>query len=93
MWEHAKSLGLEVVGTQAHARKPELVTFDILQHTLADCVGRAFFEREGQVFVILCAAVFWLGVAPQDAMKKTELAAKHYQQLVSTPRLAAGGAQ
>lgn len=57
VWEHAKSLGFEVVGTQAHARKPELVTFDILQHTLTDCVDRSFFEREGQVFVILCAAV------------------------------------
>jgi hypothetical protein len=30
---------------------------------------------------------------PQGALQKTELAAKHYQQLVSTPRLAAGGAQ
>ena len=66
VWEHAKSLGLEVVGTQAHARKPELVTFDILQHTLTDCVDRSFFEREGQVFVILCAAVSDMDRCLQD---------------------------
>jgi len=57
IWEHLKSVGLEVVGTQAHARKPEFVPFNILRNKLTDCVDRSFFEREGQVFVILCAAV------------------------------------
>ena len=66
VWEHVKSLGLEVVGTQARARKPELVTFDILQDTLTDCVGRSFFAREGQVFVILCAAVSDMDRCLQD---------------------------
>jgi dTDP-4-dehydrorhamnose reductase len=66
VWEHLRSVGLEVVGTQAHARKPELVAFDILQHKLTDCVDRSFFEREGQVFVILCAAVSDMDRCLQD---------------------------
>jgi dTDP-4-dehydrorhamnose reductase len=66
VWEHARSLGLEVVGTQAHSRKPELITFDILQDTLTDCVGRSFFTREGKVFVILCAAVSDMDRCLQD---------------------------
>ncbi len=66
VWRHVKSLGLEVVGTQAHARKPELVAFDILRQKLTDCVDHSFFEREGQVFVIICAAVSDMDRCLQD---------------------------
>jgi dTDP-4-dehydrorhamnose reductase len=38
----------------------------MLQHTLADCVDRSFFEREGRVFVILCAAVSDMDRCLQD---------------------------
>ena len=52
---------------------------------LADLNG-----REKTILVLIVAAVFWLGLFPGDALQKTELAAKAYQQLVSTPRLPGG---
>jgi len=42
--------------------------------------------REKLILGVLCIAVFALGLAPDEPMRKTELAAKQYQQLVSTPR-------
>ena len=45
--------------------------------------------------MILVAAVFWLGLAPQDALRKTELAARQYQTLVAgapAPQRTAEGA-
>jgi NADH-quinone oxidoreductase subunit M len=45
--------------------------------------------RERSILAILVAAVFWLGLFPDSAMKRTELAAREYQQLVGTPRAAA----
>ena len=38
--------------------------------------------REKSILAILVAAVFWLGLFPDSAMKRTELAAREYQQLV-----------
>ncbi len=45
--------------------------------------------RERTILVALVAAVFWLGLFPDEPMRKTELASKHYLQLVSTPRTGA----
>lgn len=42
--------------------------------------------REKSILAILVAAVFWLGLFPDSAMKRTELAAREYQELVSAPR-------
>jgi NADH-quinone oxidoreductase subunit M len=42
--------------------------------------------REKSILVIIVAAVFWLGLFPDGAMKRTELAAREYQQLISAPR-------
>jgi NADH-quinone oxidoreductase subunit M len=42
--------------------------------------------RERLILGALVVAVFALGLFPGEPMRKTELAAKHYQQLVSTPR-------
>jgi NADH-quinone oxidoreductase subunit M len=42
--------------------------------------------REKSILVILVAAIFWLGLFPDSAMKRTELAAREYQELVATPR-------
>ncbi|MEP7183307.1 MAG: NADH-quinone oxidoreductase subunit M [Betaproteobacteria bacterium] len=44
-------------------------------------------RREKAILIAIVAAVFLLGLFPDGPMKKTELAAKQYQQLVSTPRL------
>ncbi|MBE0550361.1 MAG: NADH-quinone oxidoreductase subunit M [Rubrivivax sp.] len=52
------------------------------EHGLADLSG-----REKAILGLIVAAVFALGLFPGDAMRKTELAAKAYQQLVSSPRL------
>ena len=39
--------------------------------------------REKTIMAILVVAVFWLGLFPQEAMRKTEVAARQYQQMVS----------
>jgi NADH-quinone oxidoreductase subunit M len=45
--------------------------------------------RERAILGIIVAAVFALGLFPDDAMRKTELAAKQYQQLAGTSRTGA----
>ena len=45
--------------------------------------------REKAILGAIVAAVFALGLFPDEPMQKTELAAKAYRQLVATPRLAA----
>jgi len=39
--------------------------------------------REKAIMAILVVAVFWLGLFPQEAMRKTEVAARQYQQMVA----------
>ena len=52
--------------------------------------------REKSIMAILVVAVFWLGLFPQEAMRKTEVAARQYQQMVAgtaaAPRTAEGAA-
>lgn len=43
--------------------------------------------RERAILALIVVAVFALGLFPDSALRKTELAAKAYQQLVSTSRL------
>jgi NADH-quinone oxidoreductase subunit M len=45
--------------------------------------------RERTILAIIVAAVFALGLYPQEAMRKTELAAREYQTLVGTARASA----
>ena len=45
--------------------------------------------RERLILVAIVAAVFALGLFPDDPMRKTELASKEFQQLVETSRLPA----
>jgi len=42
--------------------------------------------RERAILGLIVAAVFALGLFPDDAMRKTELAARHYQTLAGTSR-------
>jgi NADH-quinone oxidoreductase subunit M len=44
--------------------------------------------REKAILAALVAAVFWLGIFPDEPMKKTELASRQYQQLVAAARTA-----
>jgi NADH-quinone oxidoreductase subunit M len=44
--------------------------------------------REKAILAAIVAAVFWLGLFPDEPMKKTELAAKQYRELVATSRAA-----
>ncbi|MGZ8982013.1 MAG: hypothetical protein ACXW2D_14795, partial [Burkholderiaceae bacterium] len=39
--------------------------------------------REKTIMATLVVAVFWLGLFPQEAMRKTEVAARQYQQMVA----------
>jgi NADH-quinone oxidoreductase subunit M len=45
--------------------------------------------RERVILGLIVAAVFALGLFPDEPMKKTELAAKAYRELIVTPRLTA----
>ena len=47
-------------------------------------------RREKSILGLIVAAVFALGLFPDEPMGKTELAAKSYQQLVTTSRLPGG---
>jgi NADH-quinone oxidoreductase subunit M len=47
-------------------------------------------RREKWILGLIVAAVFALGVFPQEPMAKTELAAKAYRELVTTSRLPGG---
>jgi NADH-quinone oxidoreductase subunit M len=49
---------------------------------VTDLVG-----REKAILAALIAAVFWLGLFPDEPMRKTEFAAREYQQLVQTSRV------
>jgi NADH-quinone oxidoreductase subunit M len=42
--------------------------------------------REASILAVLVASIFWLGLFPDSAMKRTELAAREYQQLVGASR-------
>jgi NADH-quinone oxidoreductase subunit M len=44
-------------------------------------------RREKLILAAIIVAVFALGLFPDEPMGKTELAAKQFQQLVTTPRL------
>jgi NADH-quinone oxidoreductase subunit M len=55
------------------------------RHPLADLNG-----REKTILGLIVVAVFALGLFPDEPMRKTELAAQAYRQLVSTPRLPGG---
>ena len=55
-------------------------------HPLADLNG-----RERLILGVLVVAVFALGLFPDSPMRKTEMAARSYQQLVTTPRLPGAG--
>ena len=46
--------------------------------------------REKSILALIVVAVFALGLFPDEPMRKTELAAKAYQQLVTTSRLDGG---
>jgi len=43
--------------------------------------------RESAILVAIVVAIFWLGLFPAEPLRKTELAAKAYQQLVMTARV------
>ena len=43
--------------------------------------------REKTILALIVVAVFALGLFPDEPMRKTELAAKAYKQLVSTSSL------
>jgi NADH-quinone oxidoreductase subunit M len=50
---------------------------------------RDLSAREVGILAALVAAVFWLGLFPDEPMRKTELAARQYQQLVGGARAVA----
>jgi dTDP-4-dehydrorhamnose reductase len=54
---YLKSHGFEAIGTQSRPRSKELVTFNLLEHRIGDCVDQSFFSREGQAYVVISAVI------------------------------------
>jgi len=54
---HVRSLGFDGAGTQSQACDPNLVTFNLLHDRIVPCMGKSFFEGDGQVCVAVCAVV------------------------------------
>ncbi|MBL8325184.1 MAG: NADH-quinone oxidoreductase subunit M [Rubrivivax sp.] len=48
--------------------------------------------REATILVALIAAIFWLGLFPGEPLRKTEVAARQYQQSVAAARATASAA-
>ncbi|MEW5881193.1 MAG: NADH-quinone oxidoreductase subunit M [Pseudomonadota bacterium] len=49
--------------------------------------------REKSILAAIAVGIFWLGLAPNEPMRKTELAAKQYQALVAATRAPSQTAQ
>jgi len=56
---YIKSLGYDVIGTQSGTRKkyPGLVTFNLLEDNIKDCLKPAFFKGKESVYAIIFAAI------------------------------------
>jgi len=54
---YVRAMGYEAIGTQAQSNHPGLITFDLLEHRIEDCVTTDIFDTDQQVVVIICAAL------------------------------------
>ncbi|HAT13261.1 MAG TPA: hypothetical protein DCS91_06565 [Microcoleaceae bacterium UBA11344] len=54
---YIKSLGYEAVGTQAKAKNPDLVKFDLLEDRIEWQLDTAYLETDSQVFGIIFSAI------------------------------------
>ena len=54
---YVRSKGFTAVGTQSQPRNPDLVTFNLAQDRIHDCVGQKFFADGAHVCIIICAVV------------------------------------
>jgi dTDP-4-dehydrorhamnose reductase len=54
---HVRSRGFTAVGTQSKPRNPDLITFNLAQDRIHDCVGQEFFADGAHVCMIICAVV------------------------------------
>jgi dTDP-4-dehydrorhamnose reductase len=49
--------GYDVLGTQKSTRYPMLLTFDLLNDTIADCVPKPFLNSDEEIYAIVCSAI------------------------------------
>lgn len=66
MLAYLEAHGNEAIGTQSSLRKQRLIKFNLLEDRIGDCVERAFFSKEGQLFVIICAVISNMDICLQD---------------------------
>ena len=56
MLAYTKSLGYDSLGTQWQSQNPGLITFDLLQHQIKDCIDISFYETDEPVYGVICAS-------------------------------------
>jgi dTDP-4-dehydrorhamnose reductase len=61
-----KGQGFEALGTQARTRQEGLLTFDLLEHRIADCVDKSFFTGAEPVQVVICAVISDMDLCLKD---------------------------
>ncbi len=83
---HVRSLGLEAIGTQARSRVPGLLTFDLLQHRIGDCVSRSFFEGQGPFYVVICAVISDMDLCLTDPVRAHAVNVEKIIQLIEDVR-------
>lgn len=52
-----KQAGHEVLGTRAHAERPDLLPFDLLQDRIADRIPQPFLDSGAEACAVVCACV------------------------------------
>jgi len=57
VFDYVKEMGFKAVGTQSESKRPEFVTFNLLEHRITEKVDPMFFKTNQKVFVIICAAL------------------------------------
>jgi len=57
IFAHVKGQGFEAVGTQSRNKVPDLVTFDLLQHRITQCVSGSFFEGSNSTVTVITAVI------------------------------------
>src|SRR6266850_42119 len=83
---HLVASGFETLGTQSRPKSAELITFDLLQHRIAERVPASFFERDGQVYVIISAVISNMDLCLQERAMSHRVNVEQTIQLIEDAR-------
>ncbi|MCP4351304.1 MAG: sugar nucleotide-binding protein [Desulfobacterales bacterium] len=55
--DYTRSSGYKAEGTQSGNKYPQLISFNLMQHRIKDCIENSFFETDDPVFGVICATI------------------------------------